>query len=68
MSTPPQSNSRPGSVGGGGGAWICGFREAPGSGASSGWGGPEATLPGLVALQCSLAVPAPPPPTQRPGR
>uniref|UniRef100_A0A8I3SCL0 Zinc finger FYVE-type containing 27 n=1 Tax=Canis lupus familiaris TaxID=9615 RepID=A0A8I3SCL0_CANLF len=68
MSTPPQSNSRPGSVGGGGGSWICGSREAPGSGASSGWGGPEATLAGLVALQCSVAVPAPPPPPQRPGR
>uniref|UniRef100_A0A7N5P218 Protrudin n=1 Tax=Ailuropoda melanoleuca TaxID=9646 RepID=A0A7N5P218_AILME len=70
MDTPPQSNSRPGSSGGGGGgdgggggggSPVCDFREALERGASSGWGGPEETLRGLVALPVLSGRPRPSP-------
>ncbi|XP_057164394.1 protrudin isoform X4 [Ursus arctos] len=67
MDTPPQSNSRPGSGGGGGGGRggggspVCDFREVLERGASSGWGGPEETLRGLVALPVLPGRPRPSP-------
>ena len=56
--------SRPGSGGGGeggGGSQSYDFRAALGRGSSSGWGGPEETLRGPVALS-SASWPSPPPP------
>ena len=62
--------SRPGSGGGGeggGGSQSYDFRAALGRGSSSGWGGPEETLRGPVALS-SASWPSPPPPHQRSDR
>lgn len=59
--------SRPGSGGGGGGggggSQSYDFGAALGRGSSSGWGGPEETLRGLVALS-SASWPSPPLPHQ----
>lgn len=62
--------SRPGSGGGGGGgggSQSYDFRAALGRGSSSGWGGPEEKLLGLVALS-SASWPPPPLPHLRSDR